>query len=370
MWRACVVIGAALASSPWPVQVSAQVVAGRSLDARRAAAVDEAVRSVMAEQQLVGLAVGVIRDGRVVYLKGYGLADREGRTPVTAETVFNWASNSKPMAAVLALQLAEKGQLDLDADVRRYVPEFPPKGTAITCRQLLCHQSGMPHYANGKIVPADRESETPPDRPDPILSLDRFSGSPLIFAPGEKADYSSYAYILLSAVVQRAGGQDFDEQVRGRIAKPLRMGSLQLDRGTPGPDWAAGYRKKGGQVVRAPDEANDWKFGAGGYKSTVSDFARWAAALMNHQLVSPKTEREMWTPQVTNGGKATEYGLGFAVEEGRQGLKVSHNGSQAEATSRMVLYPEAGHGVVVLCNCGFAKIGEVSTAVYSALNRK
>ncbi|MEJ7637544.1 MAG: serine hydrolase domain-containing protein [Singulisphaera sp.] len=342
----------------------------RALDAKRAAAVDEAVGSVMAEQELVGLAVGVIRDGRVVYLNGYGLADREKRTPVTTETVFSWASNSKPMAAVLALQLAEAGKLDLDADVRRYVPEFPPKGTVITCRQLLCHQSGIPHYTNGKIVPADRKSEAPRDRPDPILSLDRFSESPLILAPGEKSEYSSYAYILLSAVVQRAGEQGFDEQVQDRIAKPLRMSSLQLDRGTPEPDWAAGYRKKGGQVVRAPEKENDWKFGAGGYKSDVRDFARWAAALMNHRLVSPQTERKMWTPQVTKGGKATEYGLGFAVEDGRQGFKVSHNGSQTESTTRMVLYPKAGHGVVVLCNCGFAKIGAVSTAVYSALNRK
>ena len=137
----------------------------------------------MAEQQLLGVAIGVIRDGRVVSLKGCGLADREERIPVTTKTVFNWASDSKPMAAVLAVQLAEKGELDLDADVRRYVPEFPTKGAVITAQQLLCHQSGIPHYANGKIARGAAKPDRIPDRLDPLRSIDRFSGSPLIGPP-------------------------------------------------------------------------------------------------------------------------------------------------------------------------------------------
>src|SRR5436305_1742921 len=113
-----------------------QVALARELDARQAVAVDEAVRAVMARQHLVGVAVGVIRDGQIAYLKGYGMSDRERGTPVTTETVFNWASNSKPLAAVLAMKLVEKGELDLDADVRRYLPEFPSKGAVISTRQL------------------------------------------------------------------------------------------------------------------------------------------------------------------------------------------------------------------------------------------
>ena len=87
-------------------------------------------------------------------------------------------------------------------------------------------------------------------------------------------------------------------------------------------------------------------------------------------MVTPETERLMWTPQVMKSGKATQYGLGFVVEDVRQGFKVSHNGGQAETATRMVLDPKGGHGVVVMCNCGFAKIGEISTAVYTALNGK
>src|SRR5690606_10775158 len=122
--------------------------AKNTLAAGRAAAVDRAVEAEMERQELVGVAVGVIQGGKVVYLQGYGLADREKQTPVTTKSVFNWASNSKPFAAVLAMQLAEKKKLDLDADVRDYVPEFPDKRARITARHLLDHQSGIPHYGN------------------------------------------------------------------------------------------------------------------------------------------------------------------------------------------------------------------------------
>src|SRR5688572_9659046 len=115
-------------------------------------AIDEAVRAQMEKQRIVGLAVGVVQDGKIALLRSYGFADRESKSPVTNETVFNWASNSKPLAAVLAMQLVERIALNLDADIRTHVPEFPEKGSVITTRHLLCHQSGMPHYSNGRIV--------------------------------------------------------------------------------------------------------------------------------------------------------------------------------------------------------------------------
>src|SRR5262245_7703595 len=114
------------------------VAAQNSLSAEDAADVDEAVLGEMRKQHLVGVAVGLLHDGEIVYLKGYGLADREKRVPVDVETIFNWASNSKPLAAVAAMQLVEQGKLDLDADVRTYVPEFPAHETKITTRELLC----------------------------------------------------------------------------------------------------------------------------------------------------------------------------------------------------------------------------------------
>lgn len=343
----------------------------KTVPAETASAIDQSVAAEMKQQGIVGAAVGVVQGGEIVYLQGYGLADREKRVPVTLDTVFNWASNSKPLAGVLAMQLMEKQQLGLDEDVRKYVREFPDKGSVITVRHLLAHQSGIPHYSNGKIVPTKRRYPMAQPFMDPVLALDTFNQSPLIFKPGEKEAYSSYAYILLSAVIQRAGTERFQDQVVKRVAQPLDMKSLQLDVESTGQrNWAVGYIKNdANQVVLAKEEAHFWKHGAGGFKSNVQDFARWAQALINRELVAQETEQLMWTPQSTSAGEKTTRGLGFTVED-QGGLKVSHGGSQPETKTRLVLYPEKKSGVVVLCNCGFAEVGRISTAVYRALNQK
>lgn len=342
-----------------------------SLPAEQIAAVDKAVREEMEKQKVVGLALGVIRDGKVAYLKGYGLANREKKIAVTTDSVFNWASNSKPLAAVATMQLVEKKLLDLDADVRKYVPEFPDKGKVITARHLLCHQSGIPHYTNGKVIPTEKKYANAQPFLDPVVALDKFNHSPLIFDPGEKTDYSSYAYILLSAVVQRAGKEPFDRQVQQRIAKPAGMKLLALDVETKNqPNWTVGYvRGKDGASVAAKEEAHYWKHGAGAYKSNIGDFARWAEALLNRKLVSEETEKAMWTRQKTADGKETNWGLGFGVAD-QNGLRVSHNGAQDEATTRLVISPGARHGVVVMTNCRFADVGAFTTAVSAALNGK
>jgi len=333
-------------------------------------AVDEAVQAEMTAQDLVGVAVGVLRDETIAYLHGYGWANREAQTPVTARTVFNWASNSKPFIAVAAMQLVEQGNLDLEADVRRYVPEFPGKEHVITARQLLCHQSGIPHYRNGRIIPCVDGAPTEPlTELDPVVALCRFALSPLIFTPGDQYEYSSHAYVLLSAVVQRAGNAPIGDQLEARIIRPLGLESFQLDLPYHGqPDWATGYRRTGtGKVMPVEDTAHFWKHGAGGYKSSVADFARWAVALLNHELVGADAEKRLWTAQKRNDGMTTTYGLGFSVSGHGKALKVSHNGGQDETKTRLVLYPGQGHGVVVMSNCTFAEPSKIAAAIEKVL---
>jgi CubicO group peptidase (beta-lactamase class C family) len=337
------------------------------LKADVAARVDEAVKKEMVKQGLVGVAVGLLQQGEVVYLQGYGLGDREKKDPVTVETVFNWASNSKPLCGMAAMQLVERGMLDLDADVRDYVPEFPTqKEGTITMRHLLSHLSGITHYGN--VTPTRRAYATKIPYLDPVLALDTFNRTPLVFKPGEKELYSSYAYILASAVVQRAGKEPYLQQIEKRISQPLGMASLQADMDfEKQPHWAAGYVKDdAGQVNRAGEEAHYWKHGAGGHKSNIRDFALWAQAVLNHRLIGSVTEKTMWTPQKTNDGEPTERGLGFVID-GQNGLRVSHGGKQNEATSRLVIYPRQKHGVVVLTNCGYGDPGAITTAIYKAL---
>lgn len=331
-------------------------------------AIDATIKNEMEQQNLVGLAVGVVRDGKIAYLQAYGEADRAAKRPVTLDTVFNWASNSKPVAAVLAMQLVQEGKLDLDADVRKYVPEFPDKGAKITTRHLLCHQSGIPHYTNGKIIPTQRDYPDPKPFNDPVNGLDKFNQSTLIFQPGEKTAYSSHAYVLLSAVLQKAAGEPFMDLTKSRIAEPLKLKSFQWDAAEIQPDWATGYGKRNKtETYPVTDVAHDWKHAAGGFKTNVKDFARWAQALVNRELVDEAREKMMWTRQTLNDGSRSSWGLGFVLAERDGLLRVSHGGSQNETRTIMVIHPGEKSGVVILCNTSPAQLEPLADSILTKL---
>jgi len=348
----------------WPVQ-------GGALSVKESAAVDAAMRAEMDRQKAVGVALGVIREGEIVYAKGYGFADREEKIPVSTKTMFRWASISKSVTAVAAMQLVEAGKLNLDDDVRRHVPEFPDKGDRITVRQLLSHQGGIVHYTNGKVVRTKREYESKHPYQDVIPALDTFKESPLVNPPGEKYSYSTHGYILLSAVVERAGKQRFVVQIKDRICQPLGIESLQPDYPWVNiPHRAAGYLLRNDQVIRSTDTDVSWKLGGGGFISTVEDLARFGIGLMERKLVNENTEQMMWTVKQPSSGKLTKYALGFTVEGQGAELKISHNGSQEKAKTRLVIYPRQRHGMIVMSNSRHADPGKFTTEAYRALVNK
>jgi CubicO group peptidase (beta-lactamase class C family) len=346
--------------------VSAQT----NLSARQKKVVVQAVGQQMDRQKAVGLAVGIIRDGKVVYVKGYGFADRENQIPASTKTMFRWASISKTLTAIAAMQLVEKGELDLNADVRTLVPEFPDTGTPITVWDLLCHQSGIVHYSNGPVVRTQRSYDSPHPFESVIIALDTFKDSPLLFKPREKYSYSTHAYILLSAVVERAGQKRFTDQVSERIIQPLKLDSLQPDY-----QWikidnrAVGYKLTDGSPMPSTDTDVSWKLGGGGYISTVGDLADYAAAIVNGKLLKKETWSLVSTVQSTSDGKPTPLGLGFFVDGAGPKLRLAHDGSQEKAKTRMVLYPIQRSAVVVMSNSENVNPGEFTTAIFGALSQ-
>ena len=354
-----------------PIPVAGQNKSSGELTAAEQAAVDAAIDAEITKQDAVGVAVGIVRENKIAYLKGYGLADRERKFPVTTKTVFNWASNSKPLLALLIMLLMRDGRLDLDDDVRKFVPEFPEqKDQVIKIRHLLCHMSGIPHYGSN-IVPQKAEHKSVLDYMDPVVALDKFSLSKLQFQPGEKVLYSTFGYILLSAVAQRAGQEPLNDQINKRIIKPVGMNSFQLDLPFKDqPDWAVGYLKKGKDIVKAPDIDHFWKHGGGAYKSNIEDFTRWAEALLTRKLISKQLEDRMWEPQITNNGTKTTRGLGVIVDQLNGKLRVSHGGAQEETKTHLVIYPEDRRGIVVMCNCRHAVPNGFVNAVIGALTKK
>lgn len=332
------------------------------LDAKLSALIKDAFEA----QELVGLSVGIVRDGRVVRTIHHGFEDRAKGVATSDVTMYRWASISKPVTAITAMQLVEAGRLDLDRDVRRYVPEFPDKDRIITTRQLLCHQGGIVHYTNGPVIRMERTYDSPHPFEDVVLALDAFKESPLVADPGDEYAYTTHGYMLISAVVQRAGGEPFIEQVYRRITAPLGMNTLQPDyEWRRIPHRATGYyRTRDGEIRASRSDDVSWKLGGGGFISTVGDLAGFAAALSRRDstLLKDATYDQMWTRQRTTKGDGTTYGLGFGVGRvpGMDLPMISHSGSQQKTRTQMVVSPTTGDAVVIMSNSEWANLGELA----------
>ena len=329
---------------------------------------DGILEGELQKQSLVGAALGVIVDGEVAYLRGYGLADRENKIPVTRKTLFRWASISKCLTSVTAMQLYEKDLLDLSRDVRSYTPEFPDKKALISPRDLLCPQGGIVHYSNGEVIHTRRQYDVPHPFESVVLALDTFRESPLVNQPGEKFSYTTHGYILLSAVIERAGREKFASQVEKRITRPLGMTTLQPDYQWKNiPHRAVGYRKKNKKVVPSTNTDVSWKLGGGGFISNIDDLALFAKGLINGKLVKPETERLMWTPQKLKNSKSTTYGYGFNINGTGKELRVAHSGGQEKTRTRMVIFPGKRMGVVVMSNSEHCNSKSLAAAAIGAL---
>lgn len=332
--------------------------------------VDAIVGEQVAAQSIVGISVAVARDGVIVLERHYGFEDREQKTAASAETMYRWASISKPVTAVAAMQLVETGKLDLDADVRALVPEFPEKRWTITTRQLLCHQGGIVHYTNGRVVREEPPAGVEHPYADVVAALGTFKGSELVNEPGAKYSYSTHGYMLAGAVVQRAGGEPFWDQVRERVARPAQMTTFRPDY-----QWeqiahrAKGYKKVGGEVVPSTDTDVSWKLAGGGFISTVGDLSRFSIALMDGKLVKPETFGEMRRRSKLRDGSATGYGLGLSIDGARGERTCGHSGSQEKTATYLLMAPESRLSVAVMCNTEGTDLGALTKDLLAEVRR-
>lgn len=338
------------------------------------AALEAAIVAEMQKQNAVGVAIGVIRRNQVVFVKCYGHDDVARRVPLTADTLLRWGACFHPLTAITALQLVEKGKLELDADVRQYVPEFPYKGYPLTVRHLLAQQSGIPAIRKGETV-IETELPTVATRTfeDPVAALAKFKESPLTSKPGEKFESSSYAYLLLSAVVQRAGKEPFAVQVQKRIAAPLGLTSLQLDQ----PWVELPHRVRGLRLDEQkriiPSVLSDvsWKSGGGGYVSTIGDFTKVTLALLTGDLLKRESLELMRKPQGASDSSGYSYGFGLWVGKYGSGNwpKYVQFSREPKGRARLELFPEDRSAVAVMTNCEWVDPIPFKALVYATLKK-
>src|SRR4029453_156725 len=325
---------------------SALTQTSEGLAGEKSTRIEQAVTAFMSRLNVPGLSISGVTDNQLRWQNGYGMADMENFVPAKASTVYRLASVSKPITATAVMQLVEKGKIDLDASVQKYVPSFPQKAHPITLRELLTHTSGIRHYKG------DEENSTR-YYGSLIEALKIFKDDPLEHEPGVKFTYSTYGYTVLGAVVERASGMGFMDYLRENIFKPAGMLHTQADAVRDIiPNRARGYIKNDkGELKNAGLTDTSYKIPGGGLVSTVEDMAKFLIAVQNGSLVKKQTfeqmsvsqvEREVWertiAPQkITVGNEPPSYGFGWIVGTTKRKDAVWHGGAQ-QGVTRLVSF--------------------------------
>ncbi|MHC4990475.1 MAG: serine hydrolase domain-containing protein [Planctomycetota bacterium] len=299
-----------------------------------------------------GCALAVIRDGRIVHARGYGMADLERSITLTPRSVFDIASTSKQFVAMCVLLLEEEGKLSLDDDLRKYFPSMPDYGEPITIRHLVHHTSGIRDYLVLMFLAGmPMENDYPEAQIVDLISRQKA----LNFAPGAEHLYSNSGYFLLGEIVHRVSGMTLGEYARRNIFEPLGMSSTQFydDFKRVVPDRAIGYLPTEGGGFATELYLFDL-VGDGGVLTTVEDLLVWDRNFYANRVGAGEQSLidRMLTPGRLANGETLGYACGLGVSTYR-GLKtVSHGGAWAGYRSQLLRFPEQRFSVVVLSNLG------------------
>ena len=306
-----------------------------------------------------GASVIVIREGKVLYERAYGLADVEAGAAATPKTNYRLASVTKQFTAMCIMILAERGRLSLESKLTRFFPDYPAYGKDITVRELLTHTSGLRGYE--ELIPAGRTAQLK-DRD--VLDLLKQQTS-TYFPPGMDWRYSNTGYAHLALIVEKASGMSFAAFLKKNIFGPLKMrDTVAFEEGVSTVrNRAFGYSRKGEAFERTDQSVTSAVLGDGGIYSSVEDLYLWDQALYTTRLVSADMLRQAWTPSILASGKQTTYGFGWELGE-RKGMKtVRHGGGTIGFRTHILRIPERKFTVIVLANRSEAKPDELANAI-------
>lgn len=296
-----------------------------------------------------GCAVGVYRDGRILYARGYGMANLEQSIAITPRTVFDIGSISKQFTAMAVELLAQDGRVRLDDPVRRIIPELPAYADSISLRRLLSHTSGVRDYLTLMAL-AGWNFEGFADSVDFLRVITRQQATN--FPIGTRWLYSNSGYVLAATLVYRVSGLPLPRFTGERILAPLGMDDSRFhyDHGQIIPRRAQGYAPQGGGGFRIASSQFDNNAGAGGMHSTVVDFARWDRNYDSATVGSRAILDEMQTRARLVNDSAVDYGFGLGIGTYRGLRAVSHGGSWAGYRAQYVRFPDQHLSVACFCN--------------------
>ena len=305
---------------------------------------------------LPGAQIAVAIDGKVCWSENFGYADLGQGRVVQRNTLFRMASVSKMYTAAAVARLVQAHKLDLDTPVVRYLPGLPGHYAGITTRHLVSHQAGIRHYYG-----ADKPTKTA-HYADVNSALDVFVGAPLLFPPGTDCAYSSYGWVLLSAVVERVSGKPFLRYMQEDVWAPLGLvntfAEIPNDRKK---DLSTFYLKDHpqGSWHEAPAEDLSFKWAGGGFTSNANDLVQFGMGLLDGTFLSRETLRLVCTPQRTARGDTTGFGIGvtiYATADNRR--MVGHSGLMPTARSYLLLFPDDNLVIAFTANTAMANFAD------------
>jgi CubicO group peptidase (beta-lactamase class C family) len=345
---------------------------------------DSVVERTMKTFQVPGIAMAIVKDGRVIHAKGYGVRSLGTMKKMDENTLFAIASNSKAFTSAALGILVDEGKLKWDDRVVDFIPEFrlynPYVTEEFTIRDLLTHRSGLGLGAGDLMIWPDSASFTKQEIIHNLRYLKPVSGF------RTKYDYDNLMYIVAGEVVKRASGMSWEDFVEIRIMQPLNMGSSAagFDRLRDKSDVIDAHVPIGGQLQVVPRGLNTAANSAGGIYSNVIDMSKWLIMQMNNgkygdtlsrQLFSTEVHEEMWTPQTivpvrevnTYNTHFSGYGLGWRLSDVSGYKQVTHTGGLMGIVTQVTLIPEMKLGILVFTN---QQSGEAFTAITNTIKDK
>jgi CubicO group peptidase (beta-lactamase class C family) len=317
-----------------------------------------------------GLAVLVKKDGKIVFERGYGIADLRSKTSIDARTNFRLASVTKQFTAMAVMMLVHDGKLRYDETLSQIFPEFPAYGKTITIRNLLNHTSGLPDYeelmeaeekTHGKRWSAEKQIRDA----EVLQLLEKQSAGK--FPPGSRWEYSNSGYVVLGLIVAKASGKSFGDFLQTRIFEPLKMDhTLVFEKGKNlVADRAYGHTKVGDTFAQTDQSSTSATLGDGGVYSNLEDLSKWDDALRNHTLLSEKEMQPALAPaQFSNGpqrmregetpepahGQNLEYGFGWFLDPYNNHQRMWHYGETIGFKTAIQRFTKDNLTIIVLCN--------------------
>jgi CubicO group peptidase (beta-lactamase class C family) len=303
----------------------------------------EALLSGLIETNDPGLVVLVAQDGKILFQRGYGMADMEHHVPVTPQTIFRIASITKQFTAAAILKLQEERKLSINDKLSKFIPDFP-RGDEVTLRHLLTHTSGIHNYTDDRDF---LKRVAKPTTTEAVIGM--IKNYPYDFDPGAKWNYSNSGYMLLSYIVEQVSGQRYEDFLGEKFFQPLGMTNTGVYR----TNEALGYSLGKNGFKRALYWDPSWCGGAGVLSSTVEDLYRWNEGIFNGRVLNAASLKAAFTPVKGSEGQVNwdaGYGFGWFVGHYRGLQEISHSGLMSGFRSYLVRLPDEKFTVAILVN--------------------